>query len=1610
MTTNKAMSTSAATQDFLAKTAKRLGQSRGELQAVRTWLADQLVAQEYAKLGQGGHTNTQVPLRQVFVDLPIGNDPSAPFQTDERKLFLSCLLPAEPLNLQTAFRDRSELAPTSLLGEEEHGKAEEYDIDAHCREDWGATLLIGGPGQGKSTLGQLACQLHRAALIRPATTELTIAQRDLVESFIAASCVPGETNCALPLGLPANPLLPLQISLPDFAAWAATATTVPAKEHLPSLILFLADMPSAKAANLSASTLYDVITAHPSLLVLDGFDEVGATQDRVRIVTAARELLTSLADKSASSQILATTRPQGYADELSQIGIKFQKVFLSPLQREEALEYARKLIAAKISGADQRAKALRQIEEAAAEPATERLLTTPLQVTILTALVQQLGRAPRERWNLFSRYFAYTFDREIERNTYASALLAEHRAHIERIHARVALLLQVEAERDGGASARMTRERLETVILEVLVEDEVAIALRTDLVRGIAEAAENRLVFLVEPEPGKFGFEIRSLQEFMAAWALTSGRDSEVEARLYQIAKAPMFRNVALFIASRLFSEGSPLRDILTERICRNLDEDVTDELSQLARAGARLALETLEEGAALPQPKRARALMARAVQLLGLPPSDEHIRLARAANADTVGVLRDALEIRLANPDREVKACSLSAWTAIIDSTNRNESWAIELGHRYWSNDVPSENFFSALSRAHIPLGEWICRTIENHSDVILPDQFLRSAQLRADSKSPSWTSWLVSIFGQHGHWRRRHRSGINPAYSSRASRAAITIPNYPPPKSVIWSTWIAAGNFEQVPTATNLAAALNSMAHGPSLEYWEQHLGWRASWPLAACISFANELSDLRKLAKQLKNGRLGSESQWQEAERSWNERFNPALLIEATDASGPWTQESLRSAPPFLAVPIWRLFDRVPFRQRASSGATIERANLLFQNSYSNQLRYRLSEYCLHVWRNLPVAERKKFPNPLEWVRCAPSSATFLIPRPKSVSKSAWKELLDSSNSEAIYPWLINAEDVIQSLNDLPTHPVLIKFAASAVGRYEEFLSISNDLNIEPAHTAIEHFPPASELNANLAVLSLYAGKHDTAHDDALISKFQEAKQSSPYIWQNVLGALRTGRLPHDKVSSLLGKIYSAIGPGDSDAHIAMRDIRNALQKLTSDLDSKSTWDRLALPLPYPQRTIPAKIAGGIPSSPVAIKSLDLQNIGGIQKLSFEFALPTEKLGQWIVIIGPNGAGKTTLLRSLAVALRSVKHPSIWPKGAFSSSWQRIPAADDQGISSSHILVTLGGGEKHQTLIRSGNGLSISQQPEQDRPTLLPVFAYGCRRGSALGGVSRQVNLNDDDGPEIATLFDEGADLLQAETWLVALEGDISKNSTSKTIYESVVHALKEFLQLDLIEVSNQRLWVAEKNGAKIPFSCLSDGYLTSAGWLLDLLARWLKLAERYEFSITKNFLSQMRGLVLIDEIDLHLHPQWQIEIISRTRELLPAMSFVVTTHNPLTLVGAEPEEIWRLETTTGALRALPGSAPPMLLTGGQIYRQYFEISDIYPSHIGRMLQRFSYLSGYALRNGAEQAELEAIQGSLKNSGVDPGWDVVPRDTSQAKLLTTKKRRLHAEGGKK
>jgi energy-coupling factor transporter ATP-binding protein EcfA2 len=411
-------------------------------------------------------------------------------------------------------------------------------------------------------------------------------------------------------------------------------------------------------------------------------------------------------------------------------------------------------------------------------------------------------------------------------------------------------------------------------------------------------------------------------------------------------------------------------------------------------------------------------------------------------------------------------------------------------------------------------------------------------------------------------------------------------------------------------------------------------------------------------------------------------------------------------------------------------------------------------------------------------------------------------------------------------------------------------------------------------------------------------------------------------------------------------------------------------------------------------------IALQSLELKDIRGFTDLRLEFAPPPPNSGQWVVILGQNGVGKTTLLRSVALALRNLDDRPIWPD-AF-SGWPRTMDASGKLARHAWIKTTLTDGSVHQTDIVSNGSTKFTQTPEQNDPSQCLLFAYGCRRGSTTGGPKREYSFDKEGGPEIATLFEEFAGMVHAETWLKDL-------SSKPALLRAVLDAIKTFLDVASVMLQDGNLLVAEHNKPPLALKQLSDGYLTSAGWFIDLLARWIDYAGRQGRTIEPGFMQHMRGLVLIDEIDLHLHPRWQIEIIRRTRTLMPQMSFIVTTHNPLTLVGAKAEEIWILENQEGNINATRGIEAPLLLTGGQIYTRYFGIRDIYPDGLGSDMQRYNFLSRYALRNDAEQLELDELKTRLAQAGILPEWPIVARELPDSTAPARAKPRRRAEGKK-
>jgi hypothetical protein len=105
--------------------------------------------------------------------------------------------------------------------------------------------------------------------------------------------------------------------------------------------------------------------------------------------------------------------------------------------------------------------------------------------------------------------------------------------------------------------------------------------------------------------------------------------------------------------------------------------------------------------------------------------------------------------------------------------------------------------------------------------------------------------------------------------------------------------------------------------------------------------------------------------------------------------------------------------------------------------------------------------------------------------------------------------------------------------------------------------------------------------------------------------------------------------------------------------------------------------------------------------------------------------------------------------------------------------------------------------------------------------------------------------------------------------------------------------------------EMNGAILPVSSLPDGFRSSIAWLGDLCAAWHDKARPED--IGDGDPRRIHGIVLVDEIDLHLHPSLQRVLVPRLREAMPRVQWIVTTHSPLVLASFDRHEIKMLDST-------------------------------------------------------------------------------------------------------
>ena len=433
-------------------------------------------------------------------------------------------------------------------------------------------------------------------------------------------------------------------------------------------------------SDISVDDLRRFLAPYPSVFIFDGLDEVPASSNRDQVLDAIRDFWIDASNANADILAIATSRPQGYNEDFSPS--YYQHRELAELSHQLGWHFVQRLAEVRFRTDEDRKQTVpSRLDRAFRDDSTARLMRSPLQVTIMAALVDRVGQPPQAWWSLFNSYYDVIYFREVERSIPASIILRDYQPDIKAIHNQVGLILQIDSERTGRTDAKLSRDGFVALVEARLATEGRPSDRLHALAQQIVEAASHRLVFLVEVEAEQVGFEIRSLQEFMAAECLMDGTDQSIRERLDEIAPIPFWRNVFLFAAGKCFAQRQELREPVRD-ICAELNEIDGDKIAGTYLAGSDLAIALLEEGSPRHQPRFENLLARVAIMALDTGNAYLQIQLADVYDPQLPTIYQDAIALRLTSSNM---VQFLGAWNCLLRIVASDIPWAVQLATEKW-------------------------------------------------------------------------------------------------------------------------------------------------------------------------------------------------------------------------------------------------------------------------------------------------------------------------------------------------------------------------------------------------------------------------------------------------------------------------------------------------------------------------------------------------------------------------------------------------------------------------------------------------------------------------------------------------------------------------------------------------------------------------------------------------------------------------------------------------------------------------------------------------------------------------------------------------------------
>lgn len=485
--------------DIVAKLMGLLDEKEEDIdQLIKLYCQGTFTHEKYANLDDSGDVSEErVELHDVFIDLNVEPTP-IPKDKDNLKEISKWLIEAsEDQNRTSAM---SYLLDDSIVG----------------------MVIIGGPGEGKSTLTQYLSQIYRARLIGRF--------KELNDSNELEKCLPR---------------IPFRIILREYAQWMLST-------EFNSIFDYIAhQLKCGCGREFDSRNVHEIIKNNPILLVLDGLDEVPNKELRETVMNNIDSFVEqSLNVLKCNLRVIATTRPNSNLKEFNHFN--YLHLNLKELTNENSLKYADLWSKARHLE-DNESKRILDVFKKCLEDSLVNVLTkTPLQVTMLLFIMSVRGETPNQREDLFEVYTDMIYTREQKK---LPEVLKTEKDTIYDLHKYLAFILHRRAEIDE-TTALMEVSEFESKIKHylknknpLLIDSEI-----DSMVNQIVMELKERLVLIESTEEGKIGFSLTTIREFFTASFLVDTAEDTIQrfSRFKKILRAPHWRNVVLFFSGRV--------------------------------------------------------------------------------------------------------------------------------------------------------------------------------------------------------------------------------------------------------------------------------------------------------------------------------------------------------------------------------------------------------------------------------------------------------------------------------------------------------------------------------------------------------------------------------------------------------------------------------------------------------------------------------------------------------------------------------------------------------------------------------------------------------------------------------------------------------------------------------------------------------------------------------------------------------------------------------------------------------------------------------------------------------------------------------------------------